>query len=227
MDVWGNKKKALTFSYDDGVIQDIRLINILNKYGMKCTFNINSGCMYKESSWIYKDKPTQRVSKEEAVNIYGEHEIAMHFLTHPRPLEISLEQLDIEINEDIKNLGDLFQCEIVGCAYPYGEYNADVIKQLRISGIKYARTVNMSHNFALPINLFEISPTCKHTDDKLMKLAEEFVNTSCDSPMLFYCWGHSFEFDGDDNWDVIENFCSYMSNQTDIFFGTNREVFGI
>ena len=35
--------KALTFSYDDGVTQDKRLIKILNKYGLKCTFNINSG----------------------------------------------------------------------------------------------------------------------------------------------------------------------------------------
>ena len=36
------KKKLLTFSYDDGVTQDIRLIELFNKYGMKATFNLNS-----------------------------------------------------------------------------------------------------------------------------------------------------------------------------------------
>lgn len=37
------KTKVLTLSYDDGVVQDIRLIEIMNKYGLKGTFNINSG----------------------------------------------------------------------------------------------------------------------------------------------------------------------------------------
>ncbi|HNX14524.1 MAG TPA: polysaccharide deacetylase, partial [Oscillospiraceae bacterium] len=37
--MFDNKKKAVTFSYDDGVTQDIRLIELFNKYGMKATFN--------------------------------------------------------------------------------------------------------------------------------------------------------------------------------------------
>ena len=37
--------KAVTFSYDDGVRQDERLIEIFDKYGVKGTFNINSGIM--------------------------------------------------------------------------------------------------------------------------------------------------------------------------------------
>lgn len=40
--MWDGKKKAITFSFDDGVTQDIRMIEILNKYGLKCTFNLNS-----------------------------------------------------------------------------------------------------------------------------------------------------------------------------------------
>mgnify|MGYP002513618435 CR=1 FL=1 len=41
-------KKSVTFSFDDGVTQDIRLIEILNKYGLKGTFNINAGCFSPE-----------------------------------------------------------------------------------------------------------------------------------------------------------------------------------
>ncbi len=43
--MWDGKKKAVTFSYDDGVVYDRRLVGIFNKYGLKCTFNLNSGIM--------------------------------------------------------------------------------------------------------------------------------------------------------------------------------------
>ena len=39
----GGKPKAVTLSYDDGVIQDIRMAQVLDKYGLKCTFNLCSG----------------------------------------------------------------------------------------------------------------------------------------------------------------------------------------
>ena len=42
-DCWKDgKKRALTMSYDDGVFQDRRLVEIFNKYNLKCTFNLNS-----------------------------------------------------------------------------------------------------------------------------------------------------------------------------------------
>ena len=39
---FNGKNKAVTFSFDDGLTQDIRLLEILNKYDLKCTFNLNS-----------------------------------------------------------------------------------------------------------------------------------------------------------------------------------------
>ena len=44
------KSKVLTFSYDDGVVQDIRLAGIFDKYGLKCTFNINTGTYCAEDT---------------------------------------------------------------------------------------------------------------------------------------------------------------------------------
>ena len=43
----GWKKKALTFSYDDGQIYDRRLVEIFNRYGLKGTFHLNSGTVGK------------------------------------------------------------------------------------------------------------------------------------------------------------------------------------
>ncbi len=37
MKMFNRKMKAVTFSYDDGVTQDIRLIDMFNKYGLKAT----------------------------------------------------------------------------------------------------------------------------------------------------------------------------------------------
>jgi hypothetical protein len=47
--MWNGKKKALTFSYDDGVTQDIRMTGLLNRYGLKGTFNLNSELLGKEN----------------------------------------------------------------------------------------------------------------------------------------------------------------------------------
>ena len=38
--------KIITFSFDDGTQFDKRLIDLFNKYHMKCTFNILSSKLY-------------------------------------------------------------------------------------------------------------------------------------------------------------------------------------
>lgn len=42
------KNKALTFSYDDGQIHDRKLVEILNRHGMKGTFHLNSGMLAQD-----------------------------------------------------------------------------------------------------------------------------------------------------------------------------------
>ena len=62
---WNGKNKALTLSYDDGVESDVRLVEILNRYGVKCTFNLNSGIMTPESRWVYNGFEVRRMRKED------------------------------------------------------------------------------------------------------------------------------------------------------------------
>ena len=77
------KSKVLTFSYDDGVVQDIRLIGILNQYGIKATFNINTGLYVPEET--QRERYYGRMKLSEAKEIYTDsgHEVAVHALTHP------------------------------------------------------------------------------------------------------------------------------------------------
>ena len=69
----GGKAKALTMSYDDGKVQDRRLIDIFNKYGIKGTFNLNYG--------LVGERP--RMTLGEMKGLYAGHEIATHTMTHP------------------------------------------------------------------------------------------------------------------------------------------------
>lgn len=220
----GNKLKAVTFSYDDGVEQDRRLISIFNKYNLKCTFNLNSGIQTGANSWENKGVLIRRLNLTAMKDLYAGHEIAVHTLTHPHLENQDDETIMNEIKQDKINLESAFNCDVVGMAYPYGTYDGRVIETLKKNNIKYARTVVSSGDFALPDNLLELKPTCHHNDPNLMKLAKAFVEMKPTEPKIFYIWGHSFELEVEKKWDMIEEFCAYISGRDDIFYGTNSEV---
>ena len=115
-----------------------------------------------------------------------------------------------------------------GMAYPFGTYNEHVIALLEQSGICYSRTVKSTENFSLPQNLLELNPTCHHNNPNLMKFAEHFVNENSryeNENWMFCVWGHSYEFDGDNNWDVIEGLAKFVSFNDDIWYATNIEIY--
>ena len=222
--MWNGKKKAVTFSYDDGVAQDIRLAEIFNRNGLKCTFNINSGMMGGDSQWKKNNVMVRRMRPEECRKTYQGHEVAVHALTHPHLENLPREEIEKEIAQDKKNLESIFDCEIHGMAYPFGTYNDEVLSVRRENNIRYARTVSCTGRFDIPENFLTLPATCKHTDENLMELARQFVDLQPEEPQLFYVWGHSYEFDTDNNWEVIEQFCQMVGGHDDIFYGTNHEV---
>lgn len=225
MKSWNGKKKAVTFSYDDGVISDCKFLEIINSYGIKCTFNLNSQVLGTQDVWQYKDFEVKRLPKENLIELYKGHEIAVHGEKHLHLPQLSKKALEEEIGNDKVFLEKLFKTQIHGMAYPFGEYNNEVIDVLKKYQIKYARTVNSNHKFSLQENLLEFQPTCHHADKEIFYLIDEFLNSDSLEPQLFYIWGHSYEFDGDKNWSHLEEICKKLSGKSDIFYGTNWEVF--
>ncbi len=217
-------KKAVTFSYDDGVEQDLHLLDIFNKYGMKCTFNINTGLDYNHGTWNNKGLDIHRLNMPEHVSDYSGHEIAVHTRTHPNLLECSEEQIRQEINDDIVAITDLFGTKPVGMAYPYGTYDDKLIKIIHEYDIRYSRGVSSTHSFDEQTELMAFAPTCHHEDEQLFELARQFIEMEPERPQIFYIWGHSYEFEVNHNWDRIEELCKLLSDKTDIFYGTNRQV---
>ena len=209
------RSKALTMSYDDGREQDKRLVELFNKFGIKGTFHLNSG-------WMDEDLVKMR---SEAVKLYEGHEIATHSLTHPTLTRLSDTALVTEILEDRKNLEKLTGRIIRGHSYPNGAYNENVKQILKSLGIVYARAVSSTNDFEMPEDFMEWHPTCHHSAPDLMEKAKWFVEfNKAQYLKLFYVWGHSYEFDRDDSWGVIEEFCEYMSEHDDIWYATNIEI---
>ena len=66
--------------------------------------------------------------------------------------------------------------------------------------------------------------TCHHKDEKLFELAERFIAEKSDEKQIFYIWGHSYEFDVDNNWDRIEKLCKMLSEHSDIIPVTNSQA---
>ncbi len=230
--MFSGKMKALTFSYDDGVTQDIRLAELFNKYGMKATFNINSALLGKTGELIREEKRVShnKVSPSEINDIYRGHEIAAHTLTHPLLTSIEDEKEIIrQVEEDRLRLSELAGYEVVGFAYPGGgkNYDSRVSEIIRANtGVKYCRTTICTHTFDVCKNLFEFTPSVYHHTqwDKLFELGEKFLDLKSEAPAVYYVWGHSYEFDIHDTWDKFEKFLAMMSGRDDIFYGTNKEV---
>lgn len=220
----GGNKKAFTLSYDDGVTQDKKLVKIFNRYNLKATFNLNSGLQGEEGSFTINNFAIGRISREEIVDLYKGHEIAVHGLTHTSLTDIPRELIVKEVLEDRKNHEDMFRYPVRGMAYPNGVYNKKVMQVLETLGIAYSRTVNNQGNFSLPSNFLEWNPTAHHNDPHLMELAKRFVEEEFCELGIFYLWGHSYEFDLDDNWPVIEKFCEYISNRDNIWYTTNIQI---
>jgi peptidoglycan/xylan/chitin deacetylase (PgdA/CDA1 family) len=225
------KKKAITFSYDDGVVQDIRLIELLNKYGLKCTFNLNSELLSKKGMLIREGKRIAhyKIHTEDVKHIYEGHEVAVHTLTHPNLTQCDDKEIIRQVEADRLNLSELVEYEVVGMAYPCGGVNNDdrvagIIK--KNTGVKYSRTITTNNCFDLQENLYRFNPTAYHLDfEKMMQLGREFVEFKPKEPKVFYIWGHSYEMDyGADYWVKLEEFFKLISNKDDIYYGTNKDV---
>lgn len=224
----GGKARALTFSYDDGVEQDVRLIEIFKKHGLRATFNLNSG-EYAPEGTVYPEGQIHRRLSESAVSkLYCQDgiEVAVHGSTHPWLDHMPVNMCTKDLFDDRSKLEQQFGTIVRGMAYPFGTYSDDVVACMRSVGIVYSRTVNSTHDFNMPSDWMRLPATCHHNDPQLMDLANRFLHdSSWGRPWMFYLWGHSYEFEEHNNWNVIEEFAGLMAGRDDIWYATNIEIY--
>jgi peptidoglycan/xylan/chitin deacetylase (PgdA/CDA1 family) len=208
------KKKAITMSYDDGHIYDRRLIETFNRYGIRGTFHLNSASFGLEDF----------VNASEIDELYKGHEISVHTLNHFHLSMIPRESLIEEITVDKNNLESICHYPVRGMSYPFGGFSPQIVTLLPLLGMEYSRTVQSHGEFFLPDNFLTWHPTCHHNDNLIEKL-NSFNNTkSWDFMPLFYVWGHSFEFERQNNWHIIEEFCEAAGGDDSVWYATNIEI---
>jgi len=210
----GGLHKALTMSYDDGVDHDRRLVALFNRYGIRGTFHLVSGSL---------DRPGYLTSGEVAL-LFAGHEVSGHSVNHPHLTLVPPEIQVAELYNSRQFLEELVGYPVKGLSYPYGTYSDELAAGLPRLGLNYARTAVSHGQFRMPDDFLRWSPTCHH-DDRLMEHADRFLK---EEPMermeLFYVWGHSHDFERNENWELIEEFCSFMSGHSSVWYATNAEI---
>ena len=229
------KLKAVTFSYDDAVRQDIRFSEILTSHGLKGTFNINSSRIKdgSETNISYGEMKEYILDKGHEIAIHGEFHRAPAL---QRPVDVIKDAL--HCREALEaNLGMIIR----GMAYPDsgirrsqpGAASYEKIREyLSDLGIAYARTLGGDNDsFELPCDPYAWMPTAHHNNPNIFEyiksfneITEESQYYSRKTAKLFYVWGHSYEFDRNDNWDRIEKICDELGGKSDVWYATNIEI---
>ena len=223
----GGKAKALTFSYDDGVVEDKRLAELFYKKGLKCTFNLNSG-LIPTTDEDNKGRKHPKLTWDELRELFisEQFEVACHSATHPLLTSCADSVVLDEVLSDRKALEENFSRVVKGMAYPYGPTDDRVVSLLKSAGIVYSRTVTSTRDFSIPTEWLKWNPTCHHNSPDMEKLIEQFLSAKvARDAKVFYIWGHSYEFTDNDNWQIIEDIAEKLSGRDDIFYSTNMGIY--
>lgn len=198
--------KYFLLSFDDGTVHDKRFIELLNKYGIPCTFNLNSGL--EDFIWEFEGHPVVRQTLADTVEQYRGHEIASHSLTHPRLDQLPPPRLRREVEEDCAALKRIFGVEDIGFGVPFtvcGEREIRIIKRF----VRYIRLSEYASSFALPADSYHIPIHALYNDPEVReKIAAFAENDLPDS--LFVLAGHSYELEFLNHWTYMEELLKYI-----------------
>lgn len=220
----GGRKKAFNITYDDGVLQDVRFVAMLNKYGLKGTFNLNSQLMAEGFSWTHPSgAAVTRLTREEIGNLYDGHEIASHTLTHPYMQELDREGLKKQLGEDKENLERLFGREVKGFAVPFDYYSQEIANCAAGCGFEYARKSEFSLSYKPCTDWYHWKTGVYHIMPELIPFVKGFLLADRE---LAVCQivGHSYDLDTENLWDTMEEICRTISGQEDVWPCTNLEL---
>ena len=211
--------------WDDGVNDDIRLIEILRQYGAKASFNLNPATHQAERSGGFNErwgKTIQRLAKSELQAVYEGFTIANHTMTHPWPLKVSLDTWRHEVFDARKELQDWFQQPIHGFVYPFGQSDDATAAIVREAGHCYGRTTQ-SATPCVPVEDRMQQPSdCHFHSEQFWDLYDAAKASGCG---VFYFWGHSYELCTEAQWDAFDAKIARIANDPDVTWAELTDVF--
>ena len=207
--------KIVSLSFDDGTIYDLRFIELLNKYNLKASLNLNSGM--EDFIWYYGKEqfPIKRLKLREVVEKYNGHEVASHSLTHPYFSSLDEKEIIRQVKEDIKNLENIFYRKISGFAYPFHDQTEENIQTVKENNnLSYIRYSYLTDEY-VPMDRYHIPINSLYDDEDIYERLEKFSKNNLENS-LFVIAGHAYEFEVKNDWDKIEKLLKYLSLNKEI-----------
>ena len=199
--------KYFLISFDDGTVWDRRFVELLNKFGMKATFNLNSGL--EEFVWYYEDRyPITRQILKHTPEQYRGHEVASHSLHHHWLNTLTPPQLAREVGEDAAALKALFGLEEIGFGVPFTACGEREIRLIR-KYVRYIRLSEMAEGFDLPEDAYHIPIHGLYNDADIREKIHRFAQCGQEDA-LFVMAGHSYELEVLDHWQYMEELLQYI-----------------
>ena len=203
--------KRFVFAIDDGTVFDKKTIAIFNKYGIKATFNLNSGL--QDFVWWKEWLEVRRLNLEENKALYDGHEVASHSLTHPFLTSLSDEDVYREVQEDIENLKNVFHRDIQSFSFPFDGFDERTIGIIKSLGITHIILPAIDDSFAYPVDSFHIKVTSWDIDDALAKVKRFIADERAE---LFVYLSHSYDYEYGGSYDKLEELCRIVRENDEI-----------
>lgn len=218
------KEKAFSITYDDGVLQDVRFVELMNKYGLKGTFNLNSALMETEFEWthpngmIVKRLPTSVVAK-----LYQNHEVASHTLTHPYLNQLTEAEVMQQMAQDKENLERLTGKPVLGFAGPFHHWGSMIVECAKRCGFEYARNAEERYSYAPPEEYYHWAAGSYHIMPGFRDFVEAFFHTD-EELALCQIVGHTYDLDAENMWDYMESILQRVAEDESVLSMTNLEL---
>ncbi len=197
-------------TWDDGLVDDIRLTEILRRHGARATFCLNPGLYLQERSfgWFHDGREVRRLAADELCRVYEGFEICSHSMTHPCLTDISPEQLQWEVRASREALEAIFQRPVLGFCYPFNAYNDAVVLAVRAAGYLWARGNQHLEKVFPPVDPFAFHSSCHFLDPEL----DERYRRAGEGDGVFFFWGHSCELNDEAKWEDFERLIARLSS---------------
>lgn len=216
----GGRTKAVILSFDDGLVQDRRLVELLDRHELKGTFHLVSGFLGTHDDWLieFTGEPAEYLPADEIRTLFTRHEVSSHSVSHPALTTIDDAEVLRQVNEDRRTLSRLSGRPVDSHAYPFGAHDERIVSLLAGTSLLAARTVDDSGSFALPEDLLQWAPTTHHLG--ALPHIDRFLALEDAAPAVLFIWGHSWEFDiGEDgnDWALIEAIVERLGARDDLW----------
>ncbi|MBU2159107.1 polysaccharide deacetylase family protein [Patescibacteria group bacterium] len=221
---------TFTTSWDDGDKNDLRIADLLDRYGMRGTF------------YIAKSQKN-RLSEEDILALSKQQEIGAHTLTHADLPLLTKEEKIHEIQGSKEWLESVTGNSVHFFCYPYGRVDEETREVVATLGFKAARSsvktlgTKPTDPYMLPVTtmtyrapytpitkMLLIAGVTPASNSGWEVLVREKLEKVAADEGYFHLWGHSWEIEKLKLWSSLEMFLKEVSLRKDVLYVSNGEL---